>query len=74
MHQALPKRAVRYINFRVLTIFDLFAKNDTQIHTVWMPREQNAHADYVSRIIDIDDWAISTEFFHSLMNYGIHTV
>jgi len=46
-----------------LTIFESCAKNDTEIHTVWIPREQNTQADYVSRIIDIDDWAIYTEFF-----------
>jgi hypothetical protein len=26
-------------------------------------REQNTQADYLSRILDIDDWAISTKFF-----------
>ena len=46
-----------------MTIFEFCAKNDTEIHTVWIPREQNTHADYLSRIIDIDDWAISTEFY-----------
>jgi hypothetical protein len=35
----------------------------TEIQTVWIPRDQNTQADYLSRIIDIDDWAISTEFF-----------
>ena len=38
-----------------LTIFEFCAKNDTEIHTVWIPREQNKQADYLSRIIDIDD-------------------
>ena len=50
----------------VLTVFEFCAINDTEIHTVcipWIPREQNTQADYLSRIIDIDDWAISTEFF-----------
>ena len=47
----------------VLTIFEFCVKNDTEIHTVWIPGDQNTHADYLSRIIDIDDWAISTEFF-----------
>jgi hypothetical protein len=50
----------------VLTIFEFCAKNNTEIHTVcipWIPREQNTQADYLSRILDIDDWAISIEFF-----------
>ena len=46
-----------------LTVFEFCAKNDTEIHTVWISREQNTPADYLSRILDIDDWAISTEFF-----------
>jgi hypothetical protein len=29
-----------------LTIFEFCAKNDTEIHTVWIPREQNTQADY----------------------------
>ena len=45
------------------TVFEFCAKNDTDIHTVWISREQNTQADYLSRILDIDDWAISTEFF-----------
>jgi hypothetical protein len=44
-----------------LTIFEFCATNDTEIHAVWIPREQNTQADYLSRIIDIDDWEISTE-------------
>ena len=29
-----------------MTIFEFCANNDTQIQTVWIPREQNTHADY----------------------------
>ena len=58
-----------------MTIFEFCAKNDTEIHTVWIPREQNTQADYLSRILDIDDWAISTEFFQFIDElYGVHTV
>ena len=46
-----------------LTVFEFCAKNDTEIHTVWISREQKTQADYLSRILDIDDWAIYTEFF-----------
>jgi hypothetical protein len=31
-----------------LTIFEFCAKNDMKIHTVWIPREQNTQADYLS--------------------------
>ena len=46
-----------------LTILEFYAKNDTEIHTVWIPRKQNTQVDYLSRIIGIDDWAIFTELF-----------
>ena len=56
-----------------MTVFEFCAKNDTEIHTVWISREQNTPADYLSRILDIDDWAdwaISTEFFQFIDELG----
>jgi hypothetical protein len=71
----LKGRKVHELQSLALTIFEFCAKNDTQIHTVWMPREQNTQADYLSRILDIDDWAISTEFFHFINEiWGPHSV
>jgi hypothetical protein len=62
----------------ILTIFEFCAKNETEIHTVcipWIPRDQNTQTDYLSRIIDIDDWAISTEFFQFVDElWGPHSV
>ena len=58
-----------------MTVFEFCAKNDTEIHTVWISREQNTQADYLSRILDIDDWAISTEFFQFIDElWGPHSV
>jgi hypothetical protein len=62
----LKETKVYELQSLALTIFEFCAKNDRQIHTVWIPREKNTLADYLSRIIDIDNWAISTEFFHFL--------
>ena len=59
----LKETKVYELQSLALTIFEFCAKNDRQIHTVWIPREQNTQPDYLSRIIDIDDWTISTEFF-----------
>ena len=71
----LKGRKVHELQSLALTIFEFCAKNDTQIHTVWMPREQNTQADYLSRILDIDDWVISTEFFHFINEiWGPHSV
>ena len=42
---------------------------------MWISREQNTQADYLSRILDIDDWAISTEFFQFIDElWGPHSV
>ena len=58
-----------------LTVFECCAKYDTEIHTVWISREQNTQADYLSRILDIDDWAISTELFQFIDElWGPHSV
>ena len=58
-----------------MTIFEFCAKNETEVHTIWIPREQNTQADYLSRILDIDDCAISTEFFQFTDElWGPHSV
>ena len=42
---------------------------------MWIPREQNAKADFSRRIIDVDDWQTTTEFFEFLDTmWGPHTV
>ncbi|VDI31447.1 Hypothetical predicted protein [Mytilus galloprovincialis] len=46
-----------------LSIYDCCRKNDITIFVNWIPREQNEQADMLSRIVDIDDWRISDEFF-----------
>ncbi|VDI24929.1 Hypothetical predicted protein [Mytilus galloprovincialis] len=46
-----------------ISIYDCCRKNDITIFGNWIPREQNEQADMLSRIVDIDDWRISDEFF-----------
>ena len=37
----------------------------------WVPREQNTKADYISKMIDHEDWGISDDFFlHLSIIYG----
>ena len=41
----------------------------------WIPRTLNQQADYISRLIDTDDWQITNEFFLFLdERWGPHTV
>ena len=49
-----------------LDIFDLCFQNQITLKPVWVPRIQNKEADRVSRIIDIDDWEITSIFFNYL--------
>ena len=71
----LKESKVHELQRLALTVFEFCAKNDRQIHTVWIPSEQNTQTDYLSRIIDIDDWAISTKFFQFIDElWGPHRV
>ncbi|VDI40756.1 Hypothetical predicted protein [Mytilus galloprovincialis] len=55
-----------------LSIYDCCRKNDITIFVNWIPREQNEQADMLSRIVDIDDWRISDEFFTFLNDLWGH--
>ena len=58
-----------------LEIFDLCFQNQITFKPVWVPRIQNKEADRVSRIIDIDDWEITSTFFNYLNSlWGPFTV
>ena len=55
-----------------LSIFNTCRQNNVDLNTVWIPREQNAQAAFLSRIIDVDDWQTTTEFFKFLDTCEIH--
>ena len=40
------------------------AAHDISLEVEWIPRSLNSYADSVSRVIDYDDWAVSTIFVH----------
>lgn len=37
----------------------------------WVPRSQNEKADYLSKIIDYDDWAVVPQIFHNQRPSGM---
>lgn len=49
-----------------LHIFHVLMVNGISIEMQWIPRDQNACADYISRIVDFDDWGISDTVFRHL--------
>ena len=58
-----------------IDIFQFCINNNISIDIQWIPREQNVRADFISRLIDPDDWQITKEFFNQLDNlWGPHTV
>ncbi|XP_052089575.1 uncharacterized protein LOC127726267 [Mytilus californianus] len=58
-----------------LSIFNTCVSRNISLYAQWIPREENEKADALSRIIDIDDWGISFEFFDFLNSiWGPFTV
>ena len=48
-----------------LEIFQFCANNGIELDVQWIPPTEIERADYISRIIDIDDWQISADCFMS---------
>ena len=50
-----------------IDIFNICINNNVRLEVEWIPRTMNDKADFVSRLIDLDDWMISDKFF-SIIN------
>jgi hypothetical protein len=49
--------------------------NRINLEIQWIPRTENEKADYISRLIDTDDWKITEEFFAVIDSlWGPHSV
>ncbi|XP_072030100.1 LOW QUALITY PROTEIN: uncharacterized protein [Amphiura filiformis] len=58
-----------------LNIFEFCMQHCISLEVQWVPRDQNARADEISREIDFDDWGVSPQFFQFIDNiWGPHTV
>ena len=45
------------------------------IEPEWVPRSSNKQADYLSRIVDFDDWSVSPHIFRFLdLKWGPHSI
>ena len=50
-------------------------KANIQLHLQWIPRKETQKADYLSKLIDYDDWEVAPHIFHELDSiFGPHTV
>ena len=58
-----------------IKIFQCCAENQISLDIQWIPRSDLKRADYISQIVDIDDWQISSSCFGCIENlWGPHTV
>ncbi|XP_068203660.1 uncharacterized protein [Palaemon carinicauda] len=51
-----------------IEIFRVCTRNSIMLELEWVPRSENDKADYLSRIVDNDDWGISVELFQLLQS------
>ena len=57
------------------SIFSTCIQSGIHLEVQWIPRTLNQQADFISRLIDTDDWQITNEFFLFLdERWGPHTV
>ena len=58
-----------------IKIFSLSINCQIRLEPEWVPREENEQADYLSRIIDLEDWFLNPSLFARLdAEWGPHTV
>ena len=56
-------------------VFSICLKARIELDIQWIPRSLNEKADYLSKIIDYDDWEITPQLFRLLEEkFGPHTV
>ncbi|CAC5421117.1 unnamed protein product [Mytilus coruscus] len=57
------------------SIFSVCSQQGISIHEQWIPRSENTLADYVSKMVDHEDWGVSFEFFNFIDEIcGPHTI
>jgi hypothetical protein len=58
-----------------IDIFSMCLNAGIQLDIQWIPRTQNAQADYISKLIDFDDWELTQATFQQLeVRFGPHTL
>ena len=57
------------------SIFSICRESSISIDIQWVPRTENSKADYISKMIDHEDWSVSDDFFDFINElWGIHTI
>ena len=55
-----------HLHILALDIFQTAKDNKVDIEVEWIPRTQNERADYLSKIVDYDDWTVKDCYFHAV--------
>ena len=56
-------------------IFGACLRSKIKMEIQWIPRTENEKADFISRLIDVDDWKLTESFFATLEgDWGPHSV
>ena len=45
------------------SIFSICTKHSISIDIQWIPRKENTKADYISKMVDHEDWGVTDNFF-----------
>ena len=53
-----------HLHILALDIFQTAKDNNVDIEVEWIPRTQNERADYLSKIVDYDDWTVKDNYCH----------
>ena len=68
-----PVRALFHLSLQrqALEIFQFCAVNNVSIVIEWVPRSLNGYADSLSRVVDFDEWSVSTRFLHTFRLFSV---
>ena len=60
---------------QAVAVFSICAEHSIRLEPAWVPREENMYADYISKVVEIDDWQLSPGIFEWLDTlWGPHSV
>lgn len=64
-----------HLQLLAIDIFGICLRSNINLFASWIPREQNATADFLSKINDTDNWSIDTESFLFIQkDFGTFTI
>ena len=55
-----------HLQEQAMKVFETCISYQIRLEPEWLPREENELADFVSRIVDYDDWQVNPELFRGL--------